>query len=88
MTNELIRGAEPLLASLAAEPRPVFLYGMGDGAEKIGAYLRSNGIIPAGVVASDGFVRGQSFGGFRVKSISEAESEYGRLCLALCFGLE
>lgn len=68
--------------------KPVFLYGMGDGAEKINAHLLSLGITPSGVVASEGFLRGQSFLGFEVTGIKEAESTFGDLCLVLCFGLE
>ncbi|MBE6692771.1 MAG: FkbM family methyltransferase [Ruminococcaceae bacterium] len=74
--------------SLKQEKRPIFLYGMGDGAEKIFAYLSSHGVEIKGVVASDGFVRGQSFLGFKVRAISEVSAQYGSLCLVLCFGLE
>ena len=57
---------------IKARKRPVLLYGMGNGAELTDAYLRSRGIIPDGVFASDGFVRGQSFMGKRVLSVAEA----------------
>ncbi|MBO4452674.1 MAG: FkbM family methyltransferase, partial [Clostridia bacterium] len=88
MTNGIIKGLTPLIDSLREEKRPVFLYGMGNGAEKVFEYLTDKGIGIKGVVASDAFVRGQSFLGHRVKTIREAEEEYGKLCLALCFGLE
>ena len=55
---------------IKARKRPVLLYGMGNGAELTDAYLRSRGIIPDGVFASDGFVRGQSFMGKRVLSVA------------------
>lgn len=77
-----------VLERLRAEKLPIFLYGMGNGAEKIHAYLSLHGIEIKGVVASDGFVRGQDFLGFRVVSVTDAEKSYGRLCLVLCFGLE
>ena len=79
---------ESVSERLKKEKRPIFLYGMGDGAEKIYAYLSRFGIEIKGVVASDGFVRGQSFLGFTVMPISKAEAEFGSLCLVLCFGLE
>ncbi len=79
---------ESVIERLKKEKRPIFLYGMGNGAEKIYAYLSGFGVKIKGVVASDGFVRGQDFLGFRVGSISSAEAEYGELCLVLCFGLE
>ncbi|MBR5277764.1 MAG: FkbM family methyltransferase [Clostridia bacterium] len=77
-----------LTQSLKEEALPIFLYGMGNGAEKILAYLQSYGITVKGVVASDEFVRGQSFLGYNVEKISHAESVHGRLCLVVCFGLE
>ncbi len=86
--KQLISTLNPLISSLSNEPLPIFLYGMGNGAEKIYAYLRENNINIKGVVASDGFVRGQEFLGYKVISISEAERQYGKLCLVLCFGLE
>lgn len=77
-----------LTESLKSCDLPIFLYGMGNGAEKIYAYLNSHGISIKGVVASDEFVRGQSFLGYNVEKISQAEQKYGRLCLVVCFGLE
>ncbi len=50
---------------------PVYLYGMGNGAEKATAYLARSGLSPSGVFASDGFVRGQAFAGFPVLSLSD-----------------
>lgn len=88
MIREAIAPLPSLVDSLHAEKREIFLYGMGNGAEKIYAYLKSKGVSVRGVVASDGFVRGQDFLGFKVISISEASKQYGSLCLVLCFGLE
>ncbi len=88
MIYEAIAPLKSLLESLSQETRPIFLYGMGNGAEKIYSYLCENNISIQGVVASDGFVRGQSFLDFTVIPISQAEKEHGQLCLVLCFGLE
>lgn len=88
MIHTLISPIPSVCESLLAESLPIFLYGMGNGAEKIYAYLCENGVKIQGVVASDGFVRGQKFLGFEVAAISEAEEKHGRLCLVLCFGLE
>lgn len=88
MIKSQVLNLESLTDSLKKEPRPIFLYGMGDGAEKIYAYLSSYGIEIKGIVASDGFVRGQEFLGHRVIAVSEAERQFGSLCLVLCFGLE
>ena len=43
---------------LKAETRPIFIYGMGDGAEKIMRVFQEKGIPFAGIFASDDFVRG------------------------------
>lgn len=88
MITEVLGPIRSVCDSLRDEKRPIFLYGMGNGAEKIYSYLSQNGIKVRGVVASDGFVRGQEFLGYKVISVSGAAQEYGSLCLVLCFGLE
>lgn len=87
MIRELVETLPSLLDSLKNE-KSVFLYGMGNGAEKIYAYLKENGIEIKGVVASDGFLRGQSFLGFDVCSVADAEARYPDCCFVICFGLE
>ena len=57
---------ESVSERLKKEKRPIFLYGMGDGAEKIYSYLSAHGVTIQGIVASDGFLRGQSFLGFDI----------------------
>lgn len=87
-TLGLVSGLEPLVGSLRRENRPIMLYGMGNGAEKIYAYLTARGVKISGVVASEGFLRGQSFLGFPVLGIPEAAARFGSLCLVVCFGTE
>lgn len=65
--------------------KPVVLYGMGDGADKVLRAFEHFGIKASAVMASDDFVRGQSFHGFKVKKLSEVEEEYGDFNIALCF---
>ncbi len=65
--------------------KPVVLYGMGDGADKVLAAFERCGIQPAAVMASDAFVRGQSFRGFRVQRLSAVEAQFGDFAVALCF---
>ena len=65
--------------------KPVVLYGMGDGADKVLAAFERFGIRAEGVMASDGFVRGQSFHGFTVKKCGDFERELGDFAVALCF---
>ena len=58
---------------LKAEKRPIFIYGRGDGALKIMSVFREKNITVAGIFASDDFVRGHSFEGYRVHKLSEIE---------------
>ena len=51
------------LKSQADSGRPILLYGMGNGADKIIAVCEAYGIPVADFFASDGFVRGHSFHG-------------------------
>ncbi len=71
---------------LAETEKPIVMYGMGDGAEKILAIMEKMGIRPAEFMASDEFVRGQSFHGFRVKRMSEIEAQYQDFLVVICFG--
>lgn len=63
--------------SLAAETRPIVLYGMGDGADKILRRFDERGIRAAGVFASDEFVRGHSFAGFPVRTLAQTVEHFG-----------
>lgn len=63
--------------ALRGEKRPIILYGMGDGADKILARFDAYGICASGVFASDEFVRGHSFHGFRVQKLSEVLEQFG-----------
>lgn len=62
---------------LAQERRPIVLYGMGDGAEKILRRFEAYGIQPSGVFASDEFVRGHSFCGFPVRTLAQTIDHFG-----------
>lgn len=73
---------------LRTSGKKVLLYGMGNGGEKAYSLLTSRGIEVAGVFASDGFVRGHSFLGYPVLSLSAAEEEYGDFIAVLSFALE
>lgn len=72
---------------LSGVSKKIVLYGMGDGAEKIKYVLDQYEIPTAAVMASDDFVRGQEFLGYKVKKLSEIEEEFGNDFLILvCFG--
>lgn len=55
---------------------PVVVYGMGNGADKVIDEFNRLSIPVLGVTASDAFVRGQMFRGFKVKKLSEFEGEF------------
>jgi len=71
-----LRETPDLWEQLAPERRDIWLYGMGNGADKILAVLRKRGISVTGVFASDGFVRGHAFQGMPVRSFSEVCALY------------
>ncbi len=66
--------------------KPIIIYGMGNGADKIIAQLEHCGVDVSGIAASDDFVRGQSFHDFIVKKISDFEREYEDFIIITAFG--
>lgn len=66
--------------------KPIVMYGMGDGAEKIMNVMDGLGIKPAEFMASDEFVRGHSFLGYQVRRLSEIEEMYKDFIVVVCFG--
>lgn len=62
---------------LQRETRPIVLYGMGDGADKILQQFDSLGISISAVFASDEFVRGHSFHQWKVQRLSDIIANYG-----------
>jgi len=70
---------------LRDESRPILIYGMGNGADKLIAKFEELNIPYADIFASDGFVRGHSFRGFRVKSFSEVKEQYPDFVIVLSF---
>lgn len=66
-----------LWQTLAATQKPIVMYGMGNGADKILAVCQNKGIEIADFFASDGFVRGHSFHGKTVLSYQAVKEKYG-----------
>lgn len=64
-----------LWETLCQADKPIVLYGMGDGADKILNVCLQKNIPVRGVFASDEFVRGQSFRGFTVKTYADIKKE-------------
>lgn len=77
MNWELLKKQERLL-----------LYGMGNGADKLLDIFLREGIKCDGVFASDEFVRGQLFRGYKVMTHSEAVEKFGSFAVVLAFATE
>ncbi len=74
-------------ANLRDTRKPILIYGMGNGADKIIGYFGKYRIEYKDVFASDGFVRGHLYRGKRVISYSEACEKYGNdFIIVLSFG--
>jgi hypothetical protein len=71
--------------ALAAEKRPIVVYGMGNGADKLIERFGKYNIEISDFFASDGFVRGHTFHGMRVKSFSEIKETYSDFVIVLSF---
>ena len=67
--------------------RPILIYGMGDGCDKILAVCRKKNIPVSGIFASDEYVRGQEACGFRVTTYKEAKETYPDMIALLAFGV-
>lgn len=71
--------------TLKNSQKPIVLYGMGLGAEKIMAELDQRGLKASEVFASDEFVRGHSFKGYQVLKYSQVCEKYQDFNVVLCF---
>ena len=71
---------------LKESEKPIVLYGMGNGADKIINVLSQKGIEFKGVFASDGFVRNKTFHGFGISSFNGLYEKFGDMIVLLCFG--
>ena len=71
---------------LKTAQKPIVLYGMGNGADKIIEVLNSYNIDFKGVFASDGFQRNKLFHGHKIESYSSLKEKYGDMIVLLCFG--
>lgn len=76
-TMDFLSLERPVWDWLKEQTRPIVLYGMGDGADKILAQFDRLGIRASGVFASDEFARGNLFHGFSVRRLSDTVAELG-----------
>ena len=85
MLKELFSRDQSVWDFLRSCEKPIVLYGMGDGADKVLAAFEKYPIHADAVMASDDFVRGQQFRGFTVQRLSDIEKQYDDFVVALCF---
>lgn len=82
---ELLKEKKNIWNFLAEDGKPVVVYGMGNGAEKIISVLKSYGVEVSDIFASDEFVRGHSFLGYKVLKYSEICRKYEDFNVVLAF---
>lgn len=70
--------------SLKQTDKPVYIYGMGDGCEKILKFMQSQGIKPSGIFASDEFARNTEFHGYTVGKLADIKNN--NICIVTAFG--
>lgn len=72
---------------LKAAKRPVLIYGMGDGCDKIFSVCQKNGIPIAGIFASDDYAREKVIHGFSLLPYKEARRRFPDMIGLLAFGV-
>ena len=78
-------GVKDMWQRLSRESRPIVVYGMGNGADKLFSRFEKYGIKVSDVFASDGFVRGHSYRGYRVKTYAEISETYPDFVIVVSF---
>ncbi len=82
-----IRREDTLWERLRNDPRPIILYGTGNGADKIIDQLARIGRTPDGVFASSGFVRSRTFRGMPVEPYEDILARFGEdIVILISFG--
>ena len=88
MLNFMIEN-ESVWERLRYTTKPIVLYGMGNGADKILDWCEANQVNVQGVFASDEFVRGQYFRGFIVERYDALRARLGKeLLVVIAFASE
>lgn len=85
---EFVKETQSVWEYIRTTDKPIALYGMGDGAQKIMRAMSLVGRKPDEVFASDGFVRHNDFCGYTVKSLAEIEKNYDDFLILLSFATE
>ncbi|MDK2801993.1 MAG: FkbM family methyltransferase [Oscillospiraceae bacterium] len=73
---------------LKKSDKPIFLYGMGNGASKILNIFKKYEIKCSGIFASDNFVRGHFFEGFKVLKYSKVVEDFKDFIIVMAFAVK
>lgn len=84
--NSILNDITPLWERLQNTKKPIVLYGMGDGADRILDIASQKNIKISGIFASDEFARYNNFRGYTVKKFSDITNEFGDVCVLVAFG--
>jgi FkbM family methyltransferase len=74
--------------NLKTADKPIVLYGMGNGADRILDRCIAEGIVVSGVFASDAFVRGQTFRSYPVCKYEDIIKKYEDFVVVIAFASE
>ena len=66
--------------------KPIVLYGIGNGADKVINRLTAENIKVSGVFSSSGFKKNKSFAGHIIKDYETLKAELGDMIILVCFG--
>ena len=85
---EFIKETQTVWERMKTSGKPVVLYGMGDGADKIMNICEKKNIPVAGIFASDEYVRGHSFRGHQVMTYLQAKQRFGEFLAVMAFAVD
>ena len=71
---------------LKSDPRPLVLYGTGNGADRIIDILQGENIKISGIFSSTAFVRDRFFRGYKVETFEALRSRFPDMRVLMCFG--
>ncbi len=66
--------------------KPIVLYGMGNGAERVMDKLEEINVFPKGIFSSSGFAKNKVFRGLKLCSFEDIEKTYKDFLVLVCFG--
>ncbi len=66
--------------------KPIVLYGIGNGADKVVNRLNADGLKISGVFSSSGFKKNKSYKGHIIKDYISLKNELGDMIILVCFG--